>query len=125
MARTIVLPLESPWRTRCRLLGRALHRTCPRACKRPGPWRAGALGWAGSEILVRVPPVSDAVCVCHTLHARGRALALSVHNRYLAGVALVSAAGLQGRHDDPLAALRLFGEVISSTAPDPGIGRSS
>ncbi len=43
---------------------------------------------------------------------RSRALALSVHNRYLAGVALVSAAALHGRHRDPLAALRLFADVI-------------
>ncbi|HXV92155.1 MAG TPA: BTAD domain-containing putative transcriptional regulator [Pseudonocardia sp.] len=43
---------------------------------------------------------------------RSRTLAASVRNRYLGGVALVSAAALRGRHGDPLAALRLFAEVI-------------
>jgi predicted ATPase len=43
---------------------------------------------------------------------RSRAVATSVQNRYLAGVALVSLAAAQGRLDNPVTALRLLTEVI-------------
>jgi uncharacterized protein (DUF4415 family) len=69
-----------------------------------------AMGWASyaaAEAVTAADPDRAAA-----LLDRARDLATAVRNRYLAGVALVSAAALHGRHGDPATALRLSGDVI-------------
>ncbi|HKE98795.1 MAG TPA: BTAD domain-containing putative transcriptional regulator [Actinomycetes bacterium] len=69
-----------------------------------------ARGWVTyvlGETLARDDP-DQAIALLEEAIALGRTL----HNHYLAGVALVSAASLRGRHGDPHTALRLFRDVI-------------
>jgi predicted ATPase len=69
-----------------------------------------AMGWASyaaAEAVTAADPDRAAA-----LLDRARVLATGVRNRYLAGVALVSAAALHGRHGDPAVALRMSAEVI-------------
>lgn len=68
------------------------------------------MGWADytlGEALAGVNP-DEAIIAIDAALARSRA----TRNRFLAGVALVSAASMWARHGDALAALPLFGQVI-------------
>jgi predicted ATPase/DNA-binding SARP family transcriptional activator len=68
------------------------------------------MGWADyilGEALAGVDP-DEAIIAIDAALSRSRA----TRNRFLAGVALVSAASIRARHGDPHAALPLFGQVI-------------
>jgi predicted ATPase/DNA-binding SARP family transcriptional activator len=68
------------------------------------------IGWADyvfGEALANVDPCGAIAAVDAAL-----ATARETRNRFLEGIALVSAASLQARHGDPCAALPLFGQVI-------------
>ncbi|HET9117064.1 MAG TPA: hypothetical protein VFN75_03140, partial [Pseudonocardiaceae bacterium] len=68
------------------------------------------VGWADytlGEALSDVDPDQAIIAIDAALSA-----ALSTRNRFLQGIALVSAASLRTRHDDPHVALGLFGQVI-------------
>ncbi len=68
------------------------------------------MGWADytlGEALAEVDP-DEAIIAIDAALARSQA----TRNRFLAGVALVSAASIRARHGDPHGALPLFGQVI-------------
>ena len=68
------------------------------------------IGWADyvlGEALASVEP-SEAIAAVDAALVSAR----DTRNRFLEGIALVSAASLQARHGDPQAALPLFGQVI-------------
>lgn len=99
------LPLA--YRSDCASAVEAARRARSVAMTTDNPYVIGWADYALGEALAAVDP-DEAIIAIDAALARSRATG----NRFLAGVALVSAASIRARHRDPRAALPLFGQVI-------------